>query len=45
MSAPTPVEDVSVRRAPESAPLITAADLPPARLFIDGEFTDAQPVL
>lgn len=43
MSAPTPapVDEVSVRRAPGSAPLITAADLPPARLFIDGAFTDA----
>ena len=41
MSAPTPVHDVTIRRAPESAPLITAADLPPARLFINGEFTDA----
>jgi aminobutyraldehyde dehydrogenase len=41
MSTSTPVQDVAVRRAPGSAPLITAADLPPARLFINGAFTNS----
>ncbi|MFF2111453.1 aldehyde dehydrogenase family protein [Rhodococcus koreensis] len=43
MSISTPVKDVTVRRAPGSAPLITAADLPPTSHFVDGAFDDAAP--
>ncbi|KAF0960308.1 Gamma-aminobutyraldehyde dehydrogenase [Rhodococcus sp. T7] len=43
MSISTPVEDVTVRRAPSSAPLITAADLPPTTHFVDGAFDEAAP--
>ncbi len=39
MSISTPVEDVTVRRAPGSAPLITAADLPPTSHFVDAPST------
>src|SRR5262245_36881436 len=41
MTISTPIADVTVRRAPGSAPLITAADLPPARHFVHGTFDDA----
>ncbi|WP_043824637.1 aminobutyraldehyde dehydrogenase [Rhodococcus opacus] len=43
MSISTPVEDVTVRRATGSAPLITAADLPPTSHFVDGAFDASAP--
>ncbi|GAA2787132.1 aminobutyraldehyde dehydrogenase [Saccharopolyspora taberi] len=32
----------AVRRAPDASPLVTSADLPPARNFVGGEFVDAR---
>jgi aminobutyraldehyde dehydrogenase len=40
LTTSTDLMTATVRRAPHVPPLITAADLPPARHFIDGEFVD-----
>ncbi|GAB2764397.1 aminobutyraldehyde dehydrogenase [Streptomyces bullii] len=43
MTTTTGPTTATVRRATDAAPLITAADLPPARHFIDGKFLDQSP--